>query len=186
MTDEQNQFIELYSFEKKTYSEIEKIMKIGRKRLLSLRDEEVNKSIEHIQYVYRKFNNKRKIAFNNNFKDFHNWYEKQGQKCGYCGISQEDLYKLFNKENRVLPYLETDREYKKAPKRSSGTLEIERLDSSDGYSEKNMILACPLCNNAKSNLIDEISWRELFVPAMQPYYKKLLQKKYNKSLERNI
>jgi len=83
-------------------------------------------------------------------------------------------------------YNQPDREYKKAPKRSSGTLEIERLDSSVGYSEKNMILACPLCNNAKSNLIDEISWRELFVPAMKAYYEKLLQKKYNKSLERNI
>jgi len=36
---------------------------------------------------------------------------------------------------------------------------------------------CPLCNNAKSNLIDEESWRKLFVPAMKEYYRRLLEQK---------
>jgi len=31
-----------------------------------------------------------------------------------------------------------------------------------------------LCNNAKSNLIDENSWFSLFVSPMREYYKKLL------------
>lgn len=62
-----------------------------------------------------------------------------------------------------------------AVKRSSGTLEIERRDSSsNSYSRDNIILACPLCNNAKSNLIDEKNWRELFVEPMRKYYKILL------------
>lgn len=178
MTDEQREFIELYSFEKKNYSEIEKLMNIDRGQLSKLR-KDVNEKIEYIQNIYTKFTGKRKTAFKDNFKFFYNWYEKQGQKCGYCGISQGDLYKLFNKhpDKRVLPYLESTRIYIKAPKRSSGTLEIERLDSADNYNDENIILACPLCNNAKSNLIDEASWREFFVPAMKMYYKKLLQSK---------
>ena len=174
MTDKQLKFIELYSFQKKNYPEIEKSMKLSRKELLGLRDEDVNNLIKYIQNIYKKFTNKRKEIFNEDFKKFYNWYEDQGQKCGYCGISQENLYILFNKEQRILPYLDNTRTYKKAPKRSSGTLEIERLDSSDNYNEKNIILACPLCNNAKSNLVNEINWREVFVPAMQEYYKKLL------------
>lgn len=174
MTDKQLKFIELYSFQKKNYPDIEKIMELNRKQLLELRDEDVNKLIEHMQNIYTKFTDKRRTVFENDFKKFYNWYENQSQKCGYCGISQEELYKLFNKDKRVLPYLENTRVYVKAPKRSSGTLEIERLDSSDNYNDENIILACPLCNNAKSNLIDEESWRELFVPAMQAYYQKLL------------
>ncbi len=174
MTKEQLEFIELYSFEKKNYPDIECLMGLNRKQLLKLRDKNVNTLVEYIQSIYTKFTDKRKDVFKHDFKKFYNWYEKQDQKCGYCGVSQEELYKLFDNNKRVLPYLESTRVYVKAPKRSSGTLEIERLDSSDNYNDKNIILACPLCNNAKSNLIDEASWRKLFVPVMQEYYKKLL------------
>jgi 5-methylcytosine-specific restriction endonuclease McrA len=174
MTKQQEKFIELYSFKKKNYTEIENELNINREEIINLRDEKVNKLIDNIQNIYSKFNDKRKESFNDNFRDFYNWYENQGQKCGYCGISQKDLYKLFSKENRILPYLDSDKEYKKTPKRSSGTLEIERLDSASKYDSENMILACPLCNNAKSNLIDEENWRKLFVPAMKQYYKDIL------------
>jgi len=177
MTEEQYRFIELYSFKKNNYSEIEKVMDINRKQLLNLRSKDVNTLIEHIQNIYTKFTDKRKDVFNHDFQKFYNWYENQGQKCGYCEVTQKELYQIFNKDRRILPYLESTRKYKKAPKRSSGTLEIERLDSSDNYNNENIILACPLCNNAKSNLIDEVSWRELFVPAMKEYYKKLLHSK---------
>lgn len=174
MTEEQYRFIELYCFQKLNYPEIEKLMSISRKQLLDLRNKDVNELVKYIQNIYSKFTDKRKDVFNHDFQKFYNWYEKQGQKCGYCEITQEELYQLFDKNERTLPYLENTRKYIKAPKRSSGTLEIERLDSSDSYNGENIILACPLCNNAKSNLIDEVSWRELFVPAMKEYYKKLL------------
>ena len=177
MTKKQTEFIELYSFQKKNYPEIQKFMNISRKQLLELRNKDVNELVKHIQNVYTKFTDKRKDVFNHDFKKFYNWYEKQDQKCGYCEVTQEELYRLFNKDKRILPYLESTREYKKAPKRSSGTLEIERLDSSDNYNNENIILACPLCNNAKSNLIDEESWRKLFVPAMKEYYRRLLEQK---------
>jgi predicted DNA-binding protein YlxM (UPF0122 family) len=178
MTEKQLRFIELYSFQKKNYPEIEKIMDISREDVSNIRrDEDVERQIQSIQNIYTKFTGQRKEAFKHDFRKFYDWYEGQDQKCGYCDVTQEQLYTLFDKNRRILPYLESGREYKKAPKRSSGTLEIERLDSSDSYNNENIILACPLCNNAKSNLIDEESWRELFVPAMKQYYKKLLDSK---------
>ena len=178
MTDEQREFIELYSFEKKNYPDIEDEMNIDRRQLLELRSDDVKAEIKRIQHIYTKFTGKRKDE-GYDFKEFHDWYEDQDQKCGYCDVEQEDLYQIFKKfpEKGMLPYLDPNNNYKKAPKRSSGTLEIERLDSSGSYELKNMILACPLCNNAKSNLIDEDSWCKLFVPAMKMYYKKLLQSK---------
>ena len=121
-----------------------------------------------------KFTEKRAKGFEDNKgnKDivrFYNWYKRQAQACGYCGITQEELYELFTKdENKTLPL-------NVAKKRSSGTLEIERLDCiTNIYVEDNIILACPLCNNAKSNLINEKNWITLFVPPMREYYKKLL------------
>lgn len=175
MTDAQTQFINLYSFKKKNYAEIEKLMDIDRKQLHNILDEEVGAAIKHIQSIYSKFTNERRNSFSE-FKEFYDWYEEQGQKCGYCGVTQENLYKLFDKEKRVLPYLDKNKTYEKAPKRSSGTLEIERLDSSSNYQAHNMILACPLCNNAKSNLIDAENWKNIFAPAMKIYYDKLLRK----------
>lgn len=117
-----------------------------------------------IPFIKSKFTESRKEAFQNDPVDFYDWFKSQENSCGYCGITQEELYKLFNSQ---LPLNDK-------MKRSSGTLEIERLDSDSDYSKNNIILACPLCNNAKSNLIDENSWRKLFVLPMRGYYKSRL------------
>jgi len=126
-----------------------------------------------IPKIKKKYTGERKKEFN--VIEFYDWYTRQDQSCGYCGITQDELYELFaNTDNRVLPLND-------AQKRSSGTLEIERKDSqSNIYDSTNSILACPLCNNAKSNLIGEESWRNLFVNAMRNYYEKLLGKKLEK------
>lgn len=184
LTDEQIKFIELYSFEKMKYEKIEEITGWSRKHIQNLRNiKAVDEKINDIQKVRNKFTNIRQEGFENNgktFKDFYSWYKKEDAKglCGYCGVTQTELMKLFaGDETRVLPYLSKDRDASKRAKRSSGSLEIERLNSAQGYGygeDLNIILACPLCNNAKSNLIDEDSWVELFVPAMNQYYKKLL------------
>ncbi len=177
MTKEQKQFIEMYSFQQKKYSEIETEMGRSRAYIKELRTQ-VNDLINDIQKIRTKFTKPRKDSFVDNdktFKDFYDWYITQESKCGYCGITQEDLKIIFvDSEDRILPFLDKNRTYKKAAKRSSGTLEIERRDSAGKYIPENMILACPLCNNAKSNLIDENCWRKLFVPKMQEYYKRLL------------
>lgn len=98
-----------------------------------------------------------------------NWWKLQDSQCQYCGVSQPELRHIFKEGKGILPLNDKT-------KRSRGTLEIEKKDPSQPYIMENVILACPLCNNAKSNLLDEKSWRELFVDPMREYYKKLLGK----------
>jgi len=136
-------------------------------------DDFEDKNSEEIKNIKSKYTGKRVLGFKS-IKAFYDWYSNQPQSCGYCGISQGELNKLFTQEkaSKILPL--NDKK-----KRSSGTLEIERRDSSeqhDDYNKKNCILACPLCNNAKSNLIDEENWMYLFVEPMREYYRKLLGK----------
>ena len=52
--------------------------------------------------------------------------------------------------------------------------EIEKKDPAKSYTFDNVILACPLCNNAKSNLISEEDWRRFFAVPMRKYYEHLL------------
>jgi len=129
-----------------------------------------------IQNIKAKYTEEREEGFKSIIK-FYDWYKRQPQACGYCYISQEELHELFTKnENKILPLNE-------AQKRSHGTLEIERRNSNTNeYNPENTILACPLCNNAKSNLIDEDNWSNIFVSSMREYYIKLLGRKlkYNK------
>lgn len=174
MSPEEKTFIELYSFQQKKYSEIEQKMNITRKEVQVLYDH-LNAAgiIQQIQSVRNKFTEKRKENFRD-FKEFYNWFTSQEKKCGYCGISQSELDVIF-KEEMILPLND-------AQKRSSGTLEIERKDSSDDYKKTNIILTCPLCNNAKSNLIDETNWRKIFVKPMRQYYELLLGTKLKNTI----
>ena len=126
-----------------------------------------------IPVIKSKFTESRKNE--NNIIEFYDWYVEQNQSCDYCGITQNELHKLFtnNPETKILPLNNN------WSKNDKGTLQIERKDSTkNSYSISNLILACPLCNNAKSNLIDEDSWREIFAEPMKRYYDKLLNKNY--------
>ena len=93
--------------------------------------------------------------------------------CDYCGITQDELYAIVNKRGGNLTQ-------NGGQKRSKGTLEIEQKEAPEqGKKYKdlsNLVLACPLCNNAKSNLIDENSWRELFASPIRTYYERQLGK----------
>jgi hypothetical protein len=124
-----------------------------------------------IQTIKPKFTTKRQEDFDGDIVKFYDWYKLQPDCCGYCGITQKQLRLLFtNDENKVVPLNDN------WSKNDKGTLQIERINSkTNSYEETNIILACPVCNNAKSNLIDEESWSDLFAPAMTKYYNKLLE-----------
>ena len=139
-------------------------LNISKERLTELRDEfsEFNK------LYTRYFNEQRQELFINS-SELLKWYNDQKGSCNYCAITQEELLKIVkNRDGNLTLNNKT--------KRSKGTLEIEKLNSSEGYTFKNSVLACPFCNNAKSNLISEKDWREFFKPAMQQYHKKLLSR----------
>lgn len=62
-------------------------------------------------------------------------YERDGRDCHYCGIKEGDFLRIWG----VF--------YRTRGKR----LELERTDNKKGYTLKNCVLACAICNNAKSN-----------------------------------
>ncbi len=128
--------------------------------------------------LYNKYyNNSRIELFLDPIKLLH-WYKAQNNKCGYCGISTDELEKIAIKRSKEQGLVQKKNlTLNGGKKRSQGTLEIERLNSStNDYCFSNIILACPLCNNAKSNLIDENGWRKYFVSSMRKYYESILER----------
>lgn len=117
--------------------------------------------------LYSKyFNEQRKVLFENPEKLIE-WYDKHRESCNYCGITQSELQRIVESRNSNLTL-------NQKTKRSKGTLEIEKLNPSQGYTFDNSVLCCPFCNNAKSNLISEDDWRKFFVPAMKNYINSIL------------
>ena len=128
-----------------------------------------------------KYNNEKRKNLFKNPETIVKWFENQNNMCGYCAVTQDELNEIVVKRNGNLTL-------KQKTKRKNGILEIEQKtpvnesENKKAYSDfENLILACPLCNNAKSNLIDESSWRDIFVDSMREYYEKLLGRKLKNS-----
>ena len=133
-------------------------------------DTKINKIIERIDAIFdNQFsgNSKRKEGFEN-FKAFYrhlfgNGFAPDKAKCHYCGITQEEITAIF-KNGSI------------KSKKFSSTMNIERLNSNEGYTQKNTVLACPLCNNAKSDMISAKDFKKYFKEAMSNFLHDLLKK----------
>jgi hypothetical protein len=137
---------------------------------LEINQEELN----HLRTDFKRFNDLYSRYFNEQRKElfekpkaFLEWYDKQKESCNYCGITQSELHRIVKLRDGKLTL-------NQKTKRSKGTLEIEKLNANLGYTFNNSVLSCPLCNNAKSNLISEDDWRAFFVPAMKEYFNSIL------------
>ena len=63
-------------------------------------------------------------------------------------------------------------------KRKNASMEIDKKDPKLEYEViDNLVFACPLCNNAKSNLISSDDWKDIFSEPMKKYYEKILGEK---------
>ncbi len=69
--------------------------------------------------------------------DFLKWCRNQDRSCAYCGIKESDV-RYIN--------LKTQTGHKLA------ALGIDRLDSTKGYSEDNIVFCCFACNKAKGDV----------------------------------
>lgn len=147
------------------------------KSLDSFYEEELNidnNELRNLRNQFKKFNDLYTKYFNQQRQELFKepdklleWFNNQNDRCNYCEISQSELLKIVSDRQGNLTL-------NQKTKRSKGTLEIEKLDPSKGYTFKNSVLSCPFCNNAKSNLISEDDWRNFFVPAMRNYFKSIL------------
>jgi NAD-dependent dihydropyrimidine dehydrogenase PreA subunit len=73
-------------------------------------------------------------------KDF---YTTNSGKCHYCGVSEEKCRKFFSKGGDGFKSSRNGRRGKK--------LEVDKVDPLKPYKNSNCVLACYVCNNAKSN-----------------------------------
>lgn len=115
------------------------------------------------------------------FKSFYEWYQKQDTKngekyCTYCGTTETTLKKLFkekdNESENYKPLYSKKRSF-------TATLQIDRINSNEGYNPNNCVLACTFCNNAKSDMVREkdISFfKEHFGEFVRKFYEYLLNK----------
>lgn len=134
--------------------------------------EEIADSYEYKQMkaIIDKFTEEREFGFGS-FTKFYEWYDAQEPKCHYCGTTESNLKKLFKEKDD-----ESEKEKKPlySKKRSfTATLQVDRKNSDEGYNEKNCVLACAFCNNAKSDMVrykDLEFFKEHFKEFVQKFY----------------
>jgi hypothetical protein len=99
---------------------------------------------DRIQRIKRLYNSKKPEIEKPwpSFEEFLEWYEKQPQKCCYCGISEPELARL----------IDSGRLYSKRLPTRGRHLELERKIPDLPYDKfDNLTLACYWCNNAKTD-----------------------------------
>lgn len=99
-------------------------------------------------------------------EEFLKWYFEKWSPDGsavreYCGISEKDCKDLLHT--------------KRAATRGQH-LEVERRIPDDDYNTKNCILACYVCNNAKSDFMSKEEFKEL-IPGIQAFWESQRKKK---------
>lgn len=139
-------------------------------KLDKLETREVKAEIEKIDTIFQNqfsSNKDRKKDFNNDFKAFYKHlfggFESGEPKCHYCEITQSELKAIFNKG-----LISSDK--------FNATLHIERLKPKEPYSTENCVLACALCNNAKSDMIGAAEYKKFFKSTMQSFLTHLKEK----------
>lgn len=119
-----------------------------------------SKAYDKLKFVRSKFSKERQKGFKS-FANFYKWYSSQEQKCHYCGTSQDELKRLFDKKAL-------------SSSKFSSTLHIEQKRAKKGYTADNCVLACALCNNAKSDMINEANFQKYFANSVKEFVNDLL------------
>jgi len=91
-----------------------------------------------ILYVYKKHAKDRGFTFNLGYEYFK---ELTKGNCHYCGVEPSQVYQLKNPK--------TGKIRSGIPITYNG---IDRIDSTKGYFNDNVVSCCKVCNRAKSNL----------------------------------
>ena len=99
------------------------------------------------------------------------WYKNQLQtqdfRCHYCETSIFDINRLIDAgklKTRKTGYGVRGR-----------TLEIDKKENDLGYIEMNCVLSCYYCNNDKSYIFDDETYKQFFGPAKRKYFESLLK-----------
>lgn len=138
-------FIKLAFVEGKTYKEIESTLRITRQQTRELWQKMIQErdAVNKLKQLYR-----RKGFTGVSFSEFYFLYSGYEPRCCYCGITEEEIKQLFDRQ-----LVRTKRSNTRGR-----SLELERVNPNEQYDNlENLKLACYWCNNAKS---DEFTDRE--------------------------
>ena len=161
----EKKFIRLSFIESKTYEQVCKELTIDRNEASRLW-EHLKPERVSINKVKTLFNRKRYKGVT--FPDFYDHYVKYQRACHYCGITQDEIQRLFDRKQVKTKRQET----------RGKVLELDRADPEQPYEMlENLRLACYWCNNAKT---DEFSEEE-FQPIAQA-----ISTVWSQRLKRNI
>jgi len=120
-----------------------------------------------IKYYYDKYNTEKRREGFNTFKEFIKWWNEQGNVCHYCEIDAATSGFAFR--SRIF------RPKKDAWK--NGVLQIEKKNPNGIYKPDNCVLACPLCNNAKSDMITSEEFIDHFAEPTNEYWQYITKDK---------
>ncbi|MBA7552496.1 hypothetical protein ES705_45060 [subsurface metagenome] len=90
-------------------------------------------------------------------------YKRDGRRCHYCGIKEGDFIRIWGSFY--------------GGKNRGKRLEIDRKDNQKDYSEENCVLACPTCNNAKSDKSTDEEFRKLGKVIREIWLKRIFKKR---------
>lgn len=173
-TDENKNFLILYSILKKYSSPKDVLTEIG----VSVGEQtyyknypEVKKVHEQLQAIYKRFKSvcgRDSNAFGGFIGFLEWWHEEMDENgehyCYYCGVKESISKATF--ENKKID-----------SKKFTGGLQIDRKNPDKGYNKSNCVFACVLCNNAKSDMISENDFKKYFGKATEAFWEHISNEK---------
>lgn len=97
-------------------------------------------------------------------------YKRDGRRCHYCGIKEGDFIRIWGKFY--------------GGRTRGRKLEIDRKDNQKGYSEENCVLACAICNNAKSDKFIYEEFKRVGRVIREIWLKRIFKKKRLREFEK--
>lgn len=144
MTNQEKEFLRLHVMNGIDYKTISEQMRVP-KEILTEWYEKLRPEREEIAKIKNFWSRKK---FTPTFEKFYDWHLLLDRRCEYCGITEEEIEILINK-NSVFTKRITTRGKNLEYDRKLPNLEYSQID--------NIVLCCYWCNNAKT---DEFSYEE--------------------------
>jgi 5-methylcytosine-specific restriction endonuclease McrA len=126
----------------------------GKREQRNLRGKKFHESPKGIYHIIKTNSKNKERDFNLTQLDFIHWYRQQKRFCFYCKIPESKLYLLPIKNRLLLK-----------------RLTIDRPDNTKGYALDNMVLACPLCNKIKSDILTKEEMQKVAKLIISPKWK---------------
>ena len=129
-------------------------------KLFEINKRRINKWRSTASGIYTSLKNRNRKDFCLDKDDFISWYEKQVQKCSYCGLTLKQIRELpypYNRKNGLIKF------------------SIDRKDNSIGYRINNICLSCFTCNTIKNNFLTHNEMKKIGEIILKPKFKKILK-----------